>query len=569
VTQFYVIISTFLCIMSALLADPYLKEGKEFGKKHAKEAYELIGSLDTDDWIPADQKGKEFDPIEAQQRVKEQNIPASEAQHFLSHEVQQNEMHNRGFDEQELFILRAEEISQNPEHFAKDVIEEQIIESQMEKCIQGDTPYPLSLIRTLEIEIVSQPAEIAEVKVCQGHRVEETYYLKENAKDAKRKWQKKLSSDPAIREFHIQDLYKSKGWINDYSIAVEWKHHDNTQACNIYQPHKNVIKEAHEELRDHWIYADEKHLNSANSPDCTHIETSCLDDTPTKTIQGKQVTRKCWKEKLTFFCSYPEKNPCAVFKARNCELVTKKCLLEGPFGCSLWELLYKCPTKIVKKQQATNHSDLLGEDEESWEVSYEPNHSFSDVTTKLAVFSEIKKEMEHSPLNSNIKEISLFSGQKRQCSKNVADHLLYDCCFKYGGLAKEAGLTKCTADELVLGEMREKGLCYYVGHYDEKFIDLWKSRKVHVFCCYGSKLARVVQEGIRAQIGIKWGDPEKPNCRGLTLDEIAKADFNKLDLSPIFDGKEIKLPENFQEKLEAFKGRIQGDIQGRINAGKN
>ena len=138
---------------------------------------------------------------------------------------------------------------------------------------------------------------------------------------------------------------------------------------------------------------------------------------------------------------------------------------------------------------------------------------------------------------------------------------MYDCCFSYSGLAKQMGLSKCTSDELGLAEMREQGLCHYIGSYEEKVLDLWKSRDEHVYCCFPSKLARIVQEQGRRQLGMEWGKPKEAQCEGFSFDLLAKLDFNKMDLSDMFDQLPNKLPEGFQDKMQAFQNRLQEQIQ--------
>ena len=128
-------------------------------------------------------------------------------------------------------------------------------------------------------------------------------------------------------------------------------------------------------------------------------------------------------------------------------------------------------------------------------------------------------------------------------------------------MAKDLGLKNCHADELALAEMREYGLCHYVGSYSGEFLDLWKSRDEHVFCCFGSKLARILQENARNQLRIEWGSPKHANCRGLSVDEISRLDFTIMDFSELYADYEKKLPENFQNKLEEFGNRVQEKVK--------
>ena len=51
------------------------------------------------------------------------------------------------------------------------------------------------------------------------------------------------------------------------------------------------------------------------------------------------------------------------------------------------------------------------------------------------------------------------------------------------------------------------------------------------YCCYNSKLAKIINEQGKPQIGKGWGDPESPSCGGFTVDEFQRVDFSRLDLS--------------------------------------
>src|SRR5699024_6030861 len=90
---------------------------------------------------------------------------------------------------------------------------------------------------------------------------------------------------------------------------------------------------------------------------------------------------------------------------------------------------------------------------------------------------------------------------------------------------------KCTEDELKLGVKRQLKTTHYVGSYcaTEALGTCIEERRA--FCTFSSPLSRILQEQIRPQLGISWGDPEDPNCRGLTVVEIGQTDWSKVDLS--------------------------------------
>ncbi|KJV52296.1 type-1V conjugative transfer system mating pair stabilization family protein [Orientia tsutsugamushi str. Gilliam] len=54
------------------------------------------------------------------------------------------------------------------------------------------------------------------------------------------------------------------------------------------------------------------------------------------------------------------------------------------------------------------------------------------------------------------------------------------------------------------------------------------------YCCFQSKLARIFQEEARKQLKIDFGTPECPKCRGLTVEELQKVDFTKINMDELF-----------------------------------
>ena len=91
----------------------------------------------------------------------------------------------------------------------------------------------------------------------------------------------------------------------------------------------------------------------------------------------------------------------------------------------------------------------------------------------------------------------------------------------------------CTdADRMhVLRESR--GLCHYVGSFCDKTSGLGCLEKKESWVCFNSKLALLVQEQGRKQLGLGWGSPSAPLARGFTLAEFQKLDFSRMDLSAI------------------------------------
>lgn len=55
------------------------------------------------------------------------------------------------------------------------------------------------------------------------------------------------------------------------------------------------------------------------------------------------------------------------------------------------------------------------------------------------------------------------------------------------------------------------------------------------WCCFPSKLGRIVQEQARAQLGKSWGSAKNPDCSGFTIEELGLLRFDEMDLSEFLD----------------------------------
>ena len=81
-------------------------------------------------------------------------------------------------------------------------------------------------------------------------------------------------------------------------------------------------------------------------------------------------------------------------------------------------------------------------------------------------------------------------------------------------------LLSCEQSEQILAMRRGQNLCHEVGTYCSKKLKLVftsiciEHTKSH--CCYNSRLARIINEQGRGQIGKSWGSAKNPNCSGFT-----------------------------------------------------
>ena len=182
-------------------------------------------------------------------------------------------------------------------------------------------------------------------------------------------------------------------------------------------------------------------------------------------------------------------------------------------------------------------------------VRPQSNTGFVDATARLNMVLEMGGE------EFDRDDMRFFKGERRTCT--IKWFGLANCCTNSGALVGFAG---CSAGEIELAEERHAGNTRYLGKYCAKrtFFGVC-IRRARAWCVFGSKLGRILQEQGRSQLGINWG-----SCRGLTVAEIERLDFERLDLSEftanLMDGSmepAISLPDGADTRA-AMRDRIRG-----------
>lgn len=511
----------------------FQEEGLAFGKQMHATSMHFEDALCIEDITPLDQRGKTFDAEAARQRVKKQDIP----ENTIADLSRASHARHGALDEKS--IAHSDSLLINPQNATSPSIED---DYRIETCLQYDAPFELELTHRLHVAVTKTPAIETEVHICQGHHEEKTCSIGKREATLKR-YKKKLASDSTIQSYQVSKIH---GYP---AISMQWKHHDNMATCSNSKIEKRVLKEGLSDIHEAWVADNSESEKLAQSQNCTFIKSTKSTPEP-RQMNEMDITRS-WLKTDLYMCRHDQAK-CPFLNSYLCVQKDKRCIQSAGDQCAVWELTFKCKVgkHAISKNSTENtygvHKDLL-------ETNYPPNSSFTEAVTKLQIFEEMKREFEKSN-QPNIAHVELFGGKKSQCSKSLAGDMLYDCCFSLRGLANTLKLSKCTADELALAEMREKGMCYYLGSHKDAFLELWNSRTQHVYCCFPSKLARVLQQEGRKQLGIDWGSAKEPNCRGLTQEEIRRLDLAKIDLSEAYNTPpSIDMTERLkgiQERLE-------------------
>lgn len=213
----------------------------------------------------------------------------------------------------------------------------------------------------------------------------------------------------------------------------------------------------------------------------------------------------------------------------NCSLQGSKCVnMNGDNLCNYRQYTYACSTTTVTSTANVEcGSNIYCTNNQCTKVE---DDSSQDFATSIAYLSSINQAAKDG--NGSADNLRIFTGSGKSCEK---DTVSYNNCCKDDGWGQDYAGASCSADEKTLMELQSKNMCHYIGSYCSKKVPLLgkclKTKKT--YCCFNSKIARVIMEQGRAQLGKGWGVAESPDCGGFTPDELSRLQFNKMDLSEI------------------------------------
>ncbi|MDE9429885.1 conjugal transfer protein TraN [Xenorhabdus bovienii] len=115
----------------------------------------------------------------------------------------------------------------------------------------------------------------------------------------------------------------------------------------------------------------------------------------------------------------------------------------------------------------------------------------------------------------------------------------------------------CDQESMETAMFASSGYCHYVGEYCKKKVPLLGCvQKANAYCCFNSKLARIIHEQGRPQLSTigDFGTAKAPQCRGFTPDEFQSVDFSKIDLSEYIE-------DMTKNTTEQIKGQVSDTIK--------
>lgn len=306
-------------------------------------------------------------------------------------------------------------------------------------------------------------------------------------------------------------------------------------------------EEAHNETQEDTVAAE-----LSMEKVCTDVRGKCLDSVKVRIVDGMSVERDCWKYEYSKNCNKaPSKNNCANIQQDDFKFVGDTCLSTIKVnGKSFCVNTRKTFARTTTQTQKINHGKMKmdpdnkevvknllcsafcldGNCPEAHKADQKSNDEIANAIAQLEMLSNIKKGM----IDSNPLKFDIFSATPRRCHDKTGVHS--NCCDDSGWL-KGVGLVKCPSDAVQLAMEGRKGRCEYVGEYCSSEVPIIGTCIIETktYCCFPTVLAKVIHRGARDQLGKNLGSAEHPQCGGLTLDDIEKIDFSKVDFQEFFD----------------------------------
>ncbi|MCB1073468.1 MAG: conjugal transfer protein TraN [Chlamydiia bacterium] len=535
------------------------EEAKSLGNEKNTEAKTILGllfssgKLETysDEFLPEEDKGKTFDEKLAAEKTDKQEFSSFEAS---LQEVINSSLRTQELEGTEDFLISSRSIMENSKKGVGIISQEENLvpeEKNIETCEEGG-----SFIKTIDKErtITVIPCKTEEILTCQGHKKEKEFFWESDAKQQVKDWEEAFFGDHSLKNW---DAYIANGGLfESYQVIKLWTHKDG-QTCDKNHIETKVLQEEREV--DHWeadttqkstLQALEANIN------CSLLQTQEFNPGK-RSISGKDIYRDSWNQRLIFSCQPEADSKCKRLRENGGVLVKRTCLKEDDFGdCLSWEKTYDLGGKASYSSQKVAFEEEELFDLEDFDLSYEKNTEFGQVISTFGALENLGESISENGFDPN--HASIFCGNSSKCRRSFDSKNLFDCCHKKDcegrGIFIGLDLGRCSKEERDLFEKVQEGKCHRIGHIKKLLMT------EHVYCCFPTKLARIIQEEGHKQLGISWGKPEKPNCQGLTLAQLQSLDFEQMDFTDFI--------EEIQEKIDSQKlaAKLKSMAQGFSNS---
>lgn len=316
------------------------------------------------------------------------------------------------------------------------------------------------------------------------------------------------------------------------------------QSREIVERHRQVI------ITNNWVDECQALEKAVDEGTCSYDSMRYSLPNETRKINGEDITRDHFEEHYTYRCFKNTDDKCERLRARGCIQINSECKEMEGHQCLVWQQTYRCRPNSISWQFFKSKGPIFCLSGDCNRVGFASNGEFLEAISHLSIFKEAQADIRAS--------IGIFGGKDRRCTRNCLN--FRDCCGNGKGWGVSLHIRDCPKDELELSELRKAKKCVHIGTFcAEKVVGVC-TRKQTTFCCFGTKLSRLIQEQAHAQLGLGWGTPQRPECQGLTEDQLSRLDFSKMDLSELYAEIEATMKAKTQEDVAPIAERLQRNV---------
>lgn len=343
---------------------------------------------------------------------------------------------------------------------------------------------------------------------------------------------------------------------HQFSIDTKCAIHSNN--CEIYDQNfnqclKKISKYECDYQKEFEDYDGISYELGADNNILNYDKSNCqkfIDDYQSCSLSSKECllydsANICHKYRNNYLCRNNEGSICN--KLRNkCQLKQSKCTYHNNNECQISQDNYLCPSLI---SNITQGSDIILCDmNNQYQDDQKEENNFSEALAKLEILEEAGNDFSNDPL-------SIFSGNSNSCEQDKSS---YSNCCKNSGWGQDIGSSNCSYNEKQLTKLNQNKQCIYLGSHCSKKVLGQCVKDQLSFCCYKSKIAKIIQEQGKSQLSKSFGSSKSPNCSGLTESDIENIDFSKMDFSEIIpDVLDQTTPQDSQQFEELAKDKIK------------
>lgn len=286
--------------------------------------------------------------------------------------------------------------------------------------------------------------------------------------------------------------------------------------------------------------------------------TVCTDPGGTRTVHqnGRDYsqTADCWQYSDSYIVPVTSSGNCSELEGnRNCTVSGRGCTDSQNGTCMHEQDNYQCQVTYTSEGQVCggNYFCVSGD---CGNTQPNGNNEFGQLVAELAAVAAAGDDTKKTA-----PDVRIFTGKAVSCRKAMAG--FSNCCVDKGWGA-DVGLAHCDSEEKAIGVAKEKKVIIKVGTYCGTRVLGVCVQKKEGYCQFEGKLAKIFQEqGRLKQLNISFGDASSPDCRGMTVDELQRINFDIIDYSDFYSEVQgnVQLPEN-QETIDRIKAKINTQV---------